>query len=123
MRLTGKLSEIYIPTFMGNRELPESEQIQVKINHPTQATRDLLSSDLTYRQSEAGTEIKVKTKHRELIETCVGTIKNLETDMDGRIENGLLLMQSRDPRLSMLIDELVVQIKSKNEITEQAEKN
>jgi len=43
--------------------------------------------------------------------------------MDGKITSGKALMQARDPRLSELIDELVVHIKASNELTESDEKN
>jgi hypothetical protein len=123
VKLTGKLQETYQPKFMENRNQLESEQISIQIKHPSHAERELLTNDIRYRQSESGTEITVKTRHKELIETCVLSITNLETETDGIITSGKELMRSRDPRLSELIDELVVFIKSSNQLTEEGEKN
>jgi hypothetical protein len=123
VKLTGKLQETYQPKFMENRNQLESEQISIQIKHPSHAERELLTNDIRYRQSENGTEITVKTRHKELIETCVLSITNLETETDGIITSGKELMRSRDPRLSELIDELVVFIKSSNQLTEEGEKN
>lgn len=123
MKLTGKLRETYLPKFMKNLELPQAEQITIQIKHPSQGERELLSSDIRYLQSDRGTEIQVKTKHKELIESCVVSLNHLETETDGNITTGKELMQARDPRLSALIDELVVYIKANNELMESAEKN
>ncbi len=123
MKLTGKLSETYTPKFMKNQSLPETDQIKITIKHPSQGERELLSSDIRYLQSDRGTEIQVKTKHKELIESCVISIIHLETEMDGNITTGKELMQARDPRLSALFDELVVHIKAHNELSEDSEKN
>jgi hypothetical protein len=123
VKLTGKLKETYQPKFMENRNQLESQQISIQIKHPSHAERELLTNDIRYRQSENGTEITVRTKHKELIETCVLSITNLETETDGIITSGKELMRSRDPRLSELIDELVVFIKSSNQLTEEGEKN
>ena len=123
MKLTGKLSETYLPKFLKNQGLPETDQIKITIKHPSQGERELLSSDIRYLQSDRGTEIQVKTKHKELIESCVVSLINLETEMDGVISTGKALMQARDPRLSALIDELVVHIKANNELSEDSEKN
>jgi hypothetical protein len=123
VRLTGILNESFIPTFRENLSQPKSEQISIRVKHPTHAERELLTNDIRYRQSESGTEITVKTRHKELIETCVTAISNLETDMDGIMGSGKELMQARDPRLSELIDELVVYIKTSSLLSEDGKKN
>lgn len=123
MKLTGSLKGSYIPTFKDNQRLPKSEQIAVKINYPTHEMREILKSEISYVQTNAHTEIKVKTNHAQVIRSCVGTITNLETDIDGAIPDGKALLASRDPRLEPLIEELVVEIRRQTILEEEDEKN
>jgi len=123
VKLTGKLSETFIPKFRGNQDQPESEQIRVQIQHPTLEDRELLSSDITYKDGQNGPEIQVKTKHCKIVGKCVGTVENLETAVDGKIESGKALIAARDPRLEGLVEEIALYIKNTNTLDEVAEKN
>lgn len=123
MKLTGKLKGRYVPTFMENLKLPKSEQIQVEIKYPTHEQREILKSEVSYLQGKAGTEIKVKTNHADVIRTCVGSITGLETEIDGEIPDGRALLAAKDPRLEPLIEELVVEIRKQTVLEEDQEKN
>lgn len=123
MKLTGKLKSRYIPAFMKNQELPPSEQISVELKYPTHEQREMLKSEVSYVQGKSGTEIKVKTNHAEVVKLCVGTITGLETEIDGSIPDGSALLAAKDPRLTDLIDELVVEVRRQTILTEENEKN
>ena len=123
MKLTGKLSSMFIPTFLKNQELPQSEQIKVELKYPTHEQREILQSEISYVQRKSGTEVKVKTNHAQIIDLCVGKITNLETEEDGVIADGKALLQARDPRLEPLLNELVVEVKRHTLLSEEDEKN
>lgn len=123
MKLTGSLSGTYIPTFKNNQELPKNEQMSVKINYPTHEMREILKSEISYVQANGNTEIKVKTNHAQVIRSCIGSITNLETEIDGLITDGKTLLEARDPRLEPLIEELVVEVRRQSILEEEGEKN
>lgn len=123
MVLTGKLKETYIPRFLNNTELEENEQIQTQILHPTLEDRELLASDIIYKDGQSGPEIQVKTKHCKIVKKCIGKIENLETRMDGKIHSGKELSTAKDPRLEPLIEELALYIKKENVLEGEGEKN
>ncbi len=123
MRLTGVLQTKYVPKFLGNRELPITEQVEVEIKHLTHGEREMLKSDISYIQKEGGVEVKVRTRHADLIKLGVLSISGLSTEADGDICTGKELLEAKDHRLGDLIDELVAELKTQSELSDDRKKN
>ena len=87
-------SEIFIPEFNGNKELPEAQQIKATIIRPTLAERD---------------QIHNKRNDNEIwsayVRVCLTNLTNITED-DKPLDNGVKLLGSSNPELLGLMYEI-----------------
>jgi hypothetical protein len=122
VRVSANRQSEFIPEFHGNKELPEKDQILVKVEFPTLEERETLKG---YGFRDSG-DISVNFNVHRILQNHVKEIKNLESEVNGKtvkITNGKMLAENRNPNLSPLIDEIKTYILKMDELTEEAEKN
>jgi hypothetical protein len=95
--------DIIIPEFNGNKKLPESEQIKIKINRWPSVTEAKAYKNFSM---ETGGQVSVSFKDNVMIPSCVGRIENLVDGTGREIKNGSDLSVSTDTRLGDLVTEL-----------------
>ena len=97
-----KKSQIFIPEFNGNKDLPDAEQIKITISEfPAVIDAKSIKSFKT----DAKGDISVSYNDAMLIARCVGSISGL-TVGGKAIENGNDLMSSKSIALEGLITEI-----------------
>lgn len=118
--------ERYVPTFSGNKELPEHEQISCEIKKLTQADSDRLQDALINQARKAkSNKIQFSKANREITNSHVRDIKNVFlTDENGQRKE---LKELKDlyeiPELKGLYEELTNALDASNDLTEEDKKN
>lgn len=123
MKLTTKTSDVLIPAWNGNKDLPEKDQVKVHITFPTNKERENISQ-IEYKTG--GESYLFKYDSDRVIGKCVTKIENLVDEVDGKeksIKDGEQLLASRNKVLSGLIQEIAVAVLKADDIDEVVEKN
>lgn len=133
MILTEEPRYWFYPDVMGNLELPEAEQLAVEIIRPTGCQSKEFTSVVSSREfykddqpvdgngnarevlrfKSVSTEVKVNADY--ILHTCVGKIRNLEIEADGRrrkVENGTDLAECRAYGIDGIISAVCAEVRS-----------
>jgi hypothetical protein len=105
LKITARKSATYTPTWNGNRDLPEDEQVMVEIVFPTQGDRE----DLQPHAVRDGEDIIIKHNNTKAVRKHVKSIINLSEEVDGnerKIETGVQLVESTSSEILELVVEL-----------------
>jgi hypothetical protein len=125
MIFTAQEYKWFVPEINGNKELPDSQQVRIKIKIPTTAEADKLSS-WEYIPGDGRTSMKFKTEYRRILEDHIVLIENLQIKQDGKIidiASGKELAKiPGDQGLHKLVDAICTEV-LKPEIDETSEKN
>ena len=108
MEVTSKLTEVYVPKFNKNQELPKAEQVVVTLKYPTIEGFEPFSGE---QLDTVG-----------LLKKCVVEIKNLAHNKKA-ITTGKELVECTRSVLNDLAVELSTKILLANRIKEEEEKN
>lgn len=122
MRVTANREARLVPAFLGNRNLPNDEQIVIVVEFPTTLERENLKG---YSVRDNG-EISINFNVKKILEKFVKSIENLEDDYNGAVKNiktGKELAESKNPNLSPLIDEIKTYILQQDSLQEAEGKN
>jgi hypothetical protein len=123
VKIRATLEDRYIPKWKRNRELPDGEQIVIEIKWPTTSQREALKG---YKISPKDEDVKVVFDTARILRDHVGTISNLEVELNGRpvsIKSGADLADTKALVLEGLIDELKAYITSETGLEDDTEKN
>jgi hypothetical protein len=105
LKITARKNATYTPTWNGNRDLPEDEQVMVEIVFPTQGDRE----DLQPHAVRDGEDIIIKHNNTKAVRKHVKSIINLSEEVDGterKIETGVQLIESTSSEILELVVEL-----------------
>lgn len=123
MRIKASLEDRYVPKFAGNQDLPPDEQIVVTLNRPTAEQREGLKG---YGMEPGSGRVQITFATGKILRNHVKEITNLEDEIDGKtyvIRTGADLAESKNPKLTRLVDELKAEITRDYSLDEEEEKN
>jgi hypothetical protein len=92
MRIKIALDSVFVPTWNGNRDIDEKEQVKVFFRFLTGPERDgiYMTEPLEYdtEGKVGGMKIRIEDFYKKMMKTCIKRIENLETeDETGNVVN------------------------------------
>ena len=80
MKFLSQRRYFFIPSVMGNENLPENERVEIEIIRATAENHGKLSQTTASRDDNGQIQVHTSFNTREILRSCVGEIRNLEIE-------------------------------------------